>query len=248
VTSRRSFLKRAAGLAAAGGMPLLGSCTPDAPAARRDRSTGLGSGVPIEGGHDLPERQLAPLTRPLLRPWAADLVLLEAPSEELPVAYVSMERREVYVDREYRDRASWLLRAHISVSTALWRIPLADDPPRQPITPGDEMREFEEQPIRAWDPTRVPTIDDIRIVRGGPARRRIEFACIPLAGGGGGGAWLSGGPIDVVVSDGSSVDTVREDFGLVGTGVRHADRACAGPGEAVQLVSWARRQLVGASR
>jgi hypothetical protein len=177
----------------------------------------------------------------VLRGWAADIVHLLAPPSELPVAYVSMALRHVYVDFDYRDRASWLLRAHISVSTALWRIPLPGDPEGQPVVPGDEAREFEEFPMRAWDPSLAPSIDDVRIVRGGPARRPIDFTCVPLAGGGpdGGERWLSGGPMEVPVSDGRSDGTLREDFRIVGTGLRFRERTCAGEGEAVQFVSWA---------
>ena len=58
------------------------------------------------------------------------------PLTELPVAYVSMAQRKVFVDPEFRDRASWLLRAHISVSTWHWRIPLPDDPEGVPIGAG----------------------------------------------------------------------------------------------------------------
>ena len=86
--------------------------------------------------------------RPILTQWADGIVQVEAPARELPVAYVSMAHRQVFVDPEFRDRASWLLRAHISVSTWHWRIPLPGDPDGVPIAPGDEEREFEELSIR----------------------------------------------------------------------------------------------------
>ena len=166
------------------------------------------------------------------------MVWLGAPSAELPVAYVSMALRQVFVDYDFRDRATWLLRAHISVSTALWRIPLPGDPPREPIQPGDEAREFEELPIRAWDPSRTPAIDDVRIVRGTLVRRVVDFACVPLVDGAA-GAWLAGGPFELAVSDGTANDSIREDFRIVGTGLSHSERTCSTSGEAVQYVSWA---------
>ena len=168
MTDRRTFLRT---LGAAGGLLGVGSaagCTPDVP--RRDVDSARGG----------PPRVLS---RPTLRPWAADIVWIDAPGDEFPVAYVSMARRRVYVDRAYRDRATWLLHAHISVSTALWRIPLPGDPPGEPIMPGDTEREFEEIPMRAWDPSLRPSMDDVRIVRGRPVRRLVDFRCVPLVGG-----------------------------------------------------------------
>lgn len=251
-TTRRSFLRALAGAAVAGtGLP---GCVPDAPTG--SRGGGQRPGAPI----------LTPLTRPVLRSWADDILWIDTPTQELPVAYVSMSLRQVFVDYDYRDRVSWLLRAHISVSTALWRIPLPGDPEGQPITPGDEAREFEELSMRAWDPSINPAMDDVRIVRGAPVARRIDFRCTPLAGGvppavraaeaarsvradaapGPVGtppveSWLSGGPLDVVVSDGSTRDTTREDFRIVGTGMRFNERSCSTQGDAVQYVGWAAR-------
>jgi hypothetical protein len=242
-------------MAAATPAAVLAGCTPDTPrsTARRDsdsRASDPGAGAGDRSSSE-PSRELPTLSRPILRPWADDIVWLSAPAVTLPAAYVSVARREVYVDSAFRDRASWLLRAHISVSTALWRIPLAGDPPRRPIPPGDEEREFEERPISAWDPSVPPGVDDIRIVGGGAAIRRVEFSCVPLSGTVPAAAaqrWLSGGPFELVVSDGTMDDTVREDFGVVGVGLRYLDRRCSGSGDAVQYVSWASRQLAGASR
>jgi hypothetical protein len=152
-----------------------------------------------------------------------------------------MALRQVFVDYEYRDRATWLLHAHISVSTALWRIPLPGDPEGQPIMPGDQAREFEELPMRSWNPSMPPAIDDIRILRGRPAARSVHFSCIPLVGA---DAWLSAGPLNVTVSDGSGAESIREDFRILGTGLRWNERSCAGGGEAVQLLGWARRDPV----
>lgn len=191
--------------------------------------------------------------RPILTEWADEIVRVNAPLRELPVAYVSMALRRVFVDPEYRDRASWLLRAHISVSTWHWRIPLPGDPEGVPIPPGDEAREFEEFSIREWDPAMPPAMDDIRIRRGRPVVRRLALDCVELTGvrtvevgrtaaaGRPLEAWVRGGPWDLVVSDESSVETVREDFRLVGTAIRFRGRSCTGSGEAIQLAAWAVR-------
>lgn len=193
--------------------------------------------------------------RPILTRWADGIVQVEVPARELPVAYVSMEKRVVFVDPEYRDRASWLLRAHISVSTWHWRIPLPGDPEGVPIAPGDEAREFEELSIREWDPDVPPAMDDIRIRRGRPVARRLSLDCAELAGvrtveveSADASAdtrpleaWIQGGPFDLVVSDESKRDTVREDFRLLGTALRFRGRSCTGSGEAVQIAGWAVR-------
>jgi len=216
--TRRGFLASAAGVGVVSGISGCGS-----------------EGDTRDGGVSLPT-----LTRPLLRPWADDIVWLSAPTDELPVAYVSMALRQVFVDHEYRDRATSLLLAHISVSTALWRIPLPGDPVGQAVTPGDELREFEELNMRQWNPSSVPEMDDIRILRGAGAGRRVDFSCVPLVGSEE-DTWLGGGPWDVVVADGGVSDTTREDFMIVGSGSRHSERTCAGRGEVVQYVSWASR-------
>ena len=199
--------------------------------------------------------------RPMLTQWAEGIIQVEAPARELPVAYVSMARRQVFVDTEFRDRASWLLRAHISVSTWHWRIPLPGDPDGVPIAPGDEEREFEELSIREWDPSMPPAMDDIRIRRGRSVTRRIVLDCVELAGvrtvdvdvptvtdSRPLEAWLRGGPYDVVVSDESTADTMREDFLLLGTALRFGGRTCTGAGEAVQVAGWATRPDEGARR
>jgi hypothetical protein len=192
--------------------------------------------------------------RPILTQWADDIVRVGIPFRELPVAYVSMALRKVFVDPDFRDRASWLLRAHISVSTWHWRIPLPDDRDGVPIAPGDEEREFEELPIREWDPSMPPAMDDIRLCRGRRVTRRILFDCVELAGvrtvhvdlGGRQGSrplevWLSRGPLDVDLADGSVQGTVREDFRILGTALRFTGRTCRGAGDVVQLVGWAGR-------
>lgn len=242
------------GLAAAAVLPACGS------------GAGAGGASGADGG-------ASALTRPLLRPWADDLIWLDAPADELPVAYVSMALRQVFVDHDFRDRASWLLDAHISVSTAHWRIRLPGDPPGEPIAPGDSLREFEELSMRDWDPAMPPAMDDIRIRRGRALPRMVDFRCVPVIGMPNGvGApnatgvadetWCSAGPWTFeaavrVGADGQTVtrpdgpssgaggmlvdDTVREDFGPVGVGLRYSERSCAGDGDAVQLLTWARR-------
>jgi len=237
--SRRGFV-RLVGLAAGSGVAAgVVSCRPD-----RARS----------------DADASPLTdRPILTEWADGIVQVETPARELPIAYVSMAHRLVFVDPEFRDRASWLLRAHISVSTWHWRIPLPDDVEGVPIAPGDELREFEEVSIREWDPSMPPAMDDIRIRRGRPVVRRLTLDCVELTGVRTVDvevdtsndprpleAWLRGGPYDVVVSDESAADTVREDFRLFGTALRFRGRTCAGAGEVVQIVGWATRTPKGA--
>ena len=232
--SRRNFVRLAgsgAGVLVAGGAV---SCTPG--------ERGAGDAAPL-------------LTdRPILTEWADGIVQVRTPTPELPVAYVSMAHRQVFVDPEFRDRASWLLRAHISVSTWHWRIPLPDDPEGVPIAPGDEEREFEELSIREWDPSMPSAMDDIRIRRGRPVVRRIDLDCVELSGvrtvdveadattdSRPLEAWLRGGPFEVTVSDDSTADTVREDFRLLGTALRFRGRSCTGSGEAVQIAGWAAR-------
>jgi hypothetical protein len=250
MSTRREFLRSALALTGVGGPPLMAACQvgETGEPGRGGATAGAGERAtrdPEEGGAARSPRpaarELPVLSRPILRPWADDMVWLAAPATTLPAAYVSVARREVYVDSAYRDRASWLLRAHISVSTGLWRIPLAGDPPRRPIPPGDEAREFEERPMRAWDPTGAPGMDDIRIVRGGGTSRQIDFSCVPLVGAasaGVGSTWLSGGPFAIEVANNAADDTVREDFGIIGVGLRFRDRTCPGGGEAVQYVGW----------
>lgn len=205
------------------------------------------------GGQNMDDTDLM-TDRPILTQWADDIVRVGIPPRELPVAYVSMAQRQVFVDPEFRDRASWLLRAHISVSTWHWRIPLPGDTEGVPIAPGDTDREFEELPIREWDPGMPPEIDDIRIRRGRRITRRIMLDCIGLAGvrtvdagpGSQGGArpleaWVSGSPLYVDLADGSVEGTVREDFRILGTAFRFTGRTCQGAGDLVQLVGWAGR-------
>ncbi|MDH3271009.1 MAG: hypothetical protein OEN56_06730 [Gemmatimonadota bacterium] len=179
----------------------------------------------------------ASVARPILRSWD-DALWLAAPLAERPVAYVSMADRRVFVDAGYRDRASWLLDAHISVSTGLWRIPLPGDAPREPITPGDEEREFEELPIGAWDPSHRPSDGDIRIVRGVPVSLSLGLECIPVQGV---DARAKGASLRFIRSDGSGDETTREDFQLLGLARRHTDPDCTDRGRATGIMGWAVR-------
>lgn len=176
----------------------------------------------------------------MLLPWGTDAVRIASPIDELPMAYVSMARREVFVDRASRGLSKWLLDAHISVSTGVWRIPLPGDPPSEPITPGDTVREFEELDIVAWDPAMEPAEGDFRIRRGRPSRVRFDFTCVPV---GATGAWHSGGPWDVARCMSDAVeDACREDFVEVGTGTRHPLRGCAEEGQPVRFLTWMVRE------
>ena len=85
--SRRGFV-RLVGLAAGSGVAAgVVSCRPD-----RARS----------------DADASPLTgRPILTEWADGIVQVETPARELPIAYVSMAHRLVFVDPEFRDRATF---------------------------------------------------------------------------------------------------------------------------------------------
>lgn len=255
MTTRRDFVRALARAGTVGGVGTLPGCRLE------ERIDTGGDSAPSPGtgpasGSDS-DSNLAPLDRPLLRPWADDIAWIAAPSDDLPVAYVSMSRRRVYVDHDYRDRAAWLLDAHISVSTAHWRIPLPGDSPGIPITPGDSAREFEEFAIREWDASDSPALDDIRILRGSRVTRTVAFACVPMAGGEMGegeladGTWYRAGPwgVDVVAggvgdpegADTEAPDVTREDFRIAGAGWRFSDRECTTNGDAVQFVMWSCR-------
>ena len=218
--NRRVFLRRA-GLIALSipTVPVLG-CVPDRPRQLKRRSEfGPGS-----------------ITRPVLLPWSVDAVRIVTPPPELPVTYVSMGRREIYIDFDFREQVYWELRAHISVSTGVWRIPLPGDPENRPIQPGDELREFEELSIRHWDASREPTVGDIRILRGNLGDVTVAFDCAPISGG---GAWFSAGPINILQCPGAADGLCREDFMSIGTARRHPERECSGQGQPVELLTWA---------
>jgi len=235
---RRAFL-RSLSVAVLGGSTLsVAGCRTE----ESEREAGGASGEASTLGTVGSRPGLRPaITRPVLLPWSEDIVRIAAPSPELPVAYVSRALRRIFVDHDYRDRATWLLDAHISVSTGHWRIRLPGDPPGQPVTPGDALREFEELAMHDWDGSMAPAMDDIRIRRGSRATQRVDFQCVSLAGGMSPTRWYDAGPWDLGVCDGTSKDSTREDFMVMGTGLCHEGRACAQSGEAVQFVTWAIR-------
>lgn len=157
------------------------------------------------------------------------------------MAYVSMETREVFVDRAFRDRASWLLDAHISVSTWVWRIPLPGDSPLTPISPGDELREFEELPVGSWDPARPPAKGDVRIVVGRATSVTLELDCVPIQAT---SAWISADRVTVEAVMPGTGEALREDFGTLGFGQRHDDPECAlssSDPDTVEIFGWAHR-------
>jgi hypothetical protein len=224
---RRSFLRGAGAAALAAPAASLVGCMRDAPSA--GPAAGAASPALLSGD----------IVRPILLPFSDEAVWMDAPPREMPAAYVSMGRRQLFVDSAFRDQVYWDLRAHISVSTGVWRIPLVGDPPREDVVPGDTLREFEELSEREWDPTARPTLGDIRITRGTATPRRVELVCAPLAGPRTEAAtWLRAGPWDIVQSVGPSTGLVREDFASIGTAVRFADRDCTRPRGEVDVLTW----------
>lgn len=187
-----------------------------------------------------------PLERPVLEPFGEGAVRIATPLDVRPVAYVSMATREVFVDRDHRDRASWLLGAHISVSTWVWRIPLPGDSPLTPIPPGDEPREFEELPIDAWNPSVEPADGDVRIVLGRRARVELSLDCAPVQGP---ERWLSADSFAVercVPAPGRPQhvgapprEPVREDFRRLAGGRLHLEPDCADEGAPTDVFGWA---------
>lgn len=226
-TTRRGFLRTAASALGAG----LFSCTfetrevadPSAGTVRSGAVPGVGPGI---------------AERPVIMTFG-DAVRIARPPSERPAAYVSLATREVYVDRAFRDRASWLLDAHISVSTWVWRIPLPGDSPLTPISPGDERREFEELPIGSWDPARSPAEGDIRIVVGRPTSVTLEFDCVPVQTT---SSRISADRLTVDTLVPGPGEALREDFGTLGFGTRHADPECSSPSSnpnTVEIFGWA---------
>lgn len=226
---RRAFLRRVAGAGLVAPVLPLAGCVPDRP---RERG---GAGTPVGAAPDGP----LPITRPILRPGPGDAVHIVAPLRELPMAYVSMDRLQVFVDYDYRDRAHFLLDAHISVSTGLWRIRLPGDPEDRFVVPGDTPREFEEIDIAEWDPTMTPADGDFRVVRGTPEPVRIDFRCVAMAGT---GDWLTGGPWEVLRCDGVGDVACREDLVEVGVGSRQSVRGCADAGTVARFLTWSCRE------
>jgi len=179
-----------------------------------------------------------PIFRPVLLPWSDDAVRIAAPAPELPIAYVSMEHRRVFVEYQFRIQVSMLLAAHISVSTGLWRIPLPGDDLAVPIPAGDILREFEERSIDRWDPTMDPTEGDFRIRRGRRVKVHVDFECAPMSSRSG---WFSAGPWDIIQCAGPGTEACQEDFVSIGTGTRHSRRtlgSCTEPESTVRYLTW----------
>ena len=122
------------------------------------------------------------INRPILIPWSDNTVRILDTTSALPLAYVSLGLRRVYVENMVRDQVIGLLNAHVSVSTGLWRIPLPGDRPEQPLIPGDTSREFEVAEIWDWDLKADPTEGDFRIMPGAGVRTSIHFSCQPISG------------------------------------------------------------------
>jgi len=221
---RRSFLRRVGASALA--LPW---------AACVSEPDGVPGEQPQAADAEQPEPAPRLITRPILLPYGEDAVRLVSAPGEMPAAYVSMATRQLFVDYDYRDQVYWDLKAHISVSTGFWRIPLLGDPPKYPDVPGDRLREFEELTMRDWDPTADPAEEDIRIMRGRPLPARVHLDCAPLAGG---QAWLRAGPWDLLQCGAPEETLLREDFTAVGTGERYADRDCTRLLGSVRVLTW----------
>jgi hypothetical protein len=166
-------------------------------------------------------------------------VLIAAPPTERPVAYMSMRRMEIWIDREHWDRLQYALGAHISVSTGVWRVPLPGDPPNIPVTPGDVEREFEPIDMRIWDATIEPSEGDLRVLRGSPTPARVDISCQPLSGG---GVWIDADPLELLQCGPPDERLCREDLMEVGSATRFSDRDCARPTGRVRLLTWACRE------
>ena len=220
---RRAFLRRFTALGlTAGTVPMLGCNLAD-----------------IQNEDEPPRLPDLAITRPVLLPWTGDAVRIRAPLTELPVAYVSRGLRRIFIGLDSRIEVSVMLAAHISVSTALWRIPLPGDDLRVGVVAGDELREFEETHIGEWDARRDPTEGDFRIRRGLRENVRVAFDCLPMASREG---WYSAGPWDIEQCTGRGSDLCREDFVEIGTGSHYTGRpmgACSEPVGAVRYVTWA---------
>lgn len=234
---RRSFLLRIGAAALAAPAMALGACGDGRPGAEGG-SQGAGRAVANGGA------ARRTLERPVIVPWMGDSVRVLAPARETPVAYVSMRTRQLFVDRDYRDLASFYLRAHISVSTGVWRIPLAGDSQREPVTPGDVLREFEELSIRDWDPDAPLAEDDMRLVRGRPVRVHIDWECVQLAGG---TSWFRAGPWDIDQCVATDERLCREDFFPIGRALRFADHGCTKPVGTARFFTWACRPAINPS-
>lgn len=219
---RRDFLHRAAG--AVLGLPVVAAlgCTLE-----RQTSNGVAA-----------QEDVGP-ARPILLPWGEHAARIAAPPTERPVAYMSRRYMKIWVDHDFRDRLSFALSAHISVSTGHWRIPLPGDPPGIPIQPGDENREYEEFDVRFWDAEIEPAEGDVRVLRGSPVAAEVRIECQPISGG---GTWLSAEPLRLYRCGAPGPGLCREDLMEVGSAASFADWDCTKPTGSVRLVTWACRE------
>jgi len=151
------------------------------------------------------------------------------------VAYVSRALGRVFVDHELRDRAALVLAAHISVSTGVWRIPLPGDPVRTPLQPGDAAREFDEHPLRAWDPRSAPAEGDIRVRLGRIEVTRVVLGCEAVSGT---ETWCRGGPWDVPRCAPGGERPCREILGALGVARLSNERRCTETTRAVRCLTW----------
>ena len=222
---RRTFLKHASSASLAGLALPLASCIRDGTTKSEELSDGAIAGSAV----------VRTINRPILIPWSDNTVRILDTTSALPLAYVSLGLRRVYVENMVRDQVIGLLNAHVSVSTGLWRIPLPGDRPEQPLIPGDTSREFEVAEIWDWDPKADPTEGDFRIMAGAGVRTNIHFSCQPISGK---EEWYSAGPWSVDQCDPSLDGACREDFQQVGEGIRYTDRNCSRPGETVGFLTW----------
>jgi len=220
---RRTFLRGAAALGLLGPVAATWGC---------ESRNAPPDGSPSDGS--APKGDL--VTRPTVVPGEAGSVHIVAPTAEFPVAYLSRGDMRVYLDPMYRDWAEHRLAAYVSITTELWRIPRPEDDPRVPITPGDELREFEVVDLGLWDPAMTPMEGDVRLRLGAPLPVRVELSCVPLVTG---DAWISADPLALERRDGPDGEGGREDFVAVGTGILHADGACRTKGDAVRILTWA---------
>ena len=216
---RRRFLRRlgAAGLGAP--VTALVACT--------DRSRAEGEASTTSTGRTVLD--------PIVRPYAGDAARIVTPMSQPPIAYVSQGLRLVFIDREFRDLLVGILSAHISVSTAHWRIPQPGDPPEEPLIPGVPQREFEEVGIGDLDLGMEPSEGDLRIRRGQRAETTIDFSCVPMIDS---SQQLSGGPWHTLQCDGSGAGTCREDFVEVGIGARFAAGNCVDGAGRIRVLTW----------
>ena len=222
---RRAFLKHASSASLAGLALPLASCIGDGTSKLEEVSDGT---IP---GSAMGRR----INRPILMPWSDNTVRILNTTLALPLAYVSLGLRRVYVENLLRDRVIGLLNAHVSVSTGLWRIPLPGDRPEQPLVPGDTSREFEVAAIWDWDPKADPTERDFRIMAGAEVRTNIHFSCQPISGK---EEWYSAGPWSIDQCDPSLDGTCREDFQQIGEGIQYTDRNCSAPGKTIRFLTW----------